>query len=103
LYFSAFMSFSLLPVVAIAFAFPVVLGLLAHQPRKAGQMAAIVAAMFCGGALAWIVGKALFGYDPVARYNASTRFSTASNSSWPAAPHSYSSSSFPPDLPFSAS
>jgi hypothetical protein len=70
LYFSAFMSFSLLPVAAIAFAFPVVLGLLSRQPRKAGQMAAIVAAMFCGGALAWIVGRAFYGYDPVARYSA---------------------------------
>ena len=70
LYFSAFMSFSLLPVAAIAFAFPVVLGLLSRQPRKAGQLAAIVAAMICGGALAWIVGQTLFGYDPVARYNA---------------------------------
>jgi hypothetical protein len=40
-------------------------------------MAATVAAMICGGALAWIVGQALFGYDPVARYSAAMQLHRA--------------------------
>ena len=70
LYFSAFMSFSLLPVAAIAFAFPVILGLSSRQPRATGQMAAVVGSMLCGCAAAWIAGMVLYGYDPVTRYTA---------------------------------
>ena len=77
MYFSAFMSFSLLPLTAIALSFPVILGLLSLQPRKVGHLAAITATMICGGALAWVAVKAIYGYDPVARYSAAMQLHRA--------------------------
>lgn len=70
LYCSIFLSFSLLPLVAIVFTFPVLRALGRDHNSSPRSTIAFIIALTAGITIAWLVGRTVLFYDPVARYRA---------------------------------
>lgn len=68
IFVATFVSFSLLPLVGLAFAWPLMETLGERRSLDMRRALALVAAVIVGIAAAWAAGRILLGYDPVLRY-----------------------------------
>jgi hypothetical protein len=70
LYFAAFLSFSLLPLAAIVYAFPAARALRGASVASLRPTVVFMVAVTAGILAAWLVGELAFNYDPIGRYEA---------------------------------
>lgn len=67
-YTGAYFSFSLLPLLGLALAWPLVRFFAGRGAVKPSDTGRVLVGLAAGIALAWMIGLVLLGYDPVARY-----------------------------------